>query len=179
MLSGLRDVQANKTSLASPRNSTQSQKPNRAIIKRTGIEADEERNRRIAQHADEYEALIEDINNRSLLRNYIETRRRIWKQSIEKAQAKIEEIEAEKKELQRSIDGMEEAWMEFEGKYDWLGTKEYDLEVKEMFDLYFNLDVEVLSMENVKQGGAGDGPHGDEEDAGSVNGDGQDLGGAA
>lgn len=139
-------MRANDRPLGSNQVSNHSHKPAPVIVKPTGIEPDEEEKRRLARYKLEYRALIEDINRREQLREYMETRRRIWKQSTEKAQARIEEIEAEKKQLQNQIAVMKAAWVEFEQEYDVLGPTEEDLAKWEMFHSYFNLDTDELRM---------------------------------
>lgn len=115
-------------------------------MKLNGLEGDEEKQRRIARYKFEYEALIQDINRRNQQRKYVETRNRIWKQSMEKAQARVEEIEKEREELMQKMLDLGHAQKKFNEENAVDVSRENDLAVKEKYDDYFNLETDELGM---------------------------------
>ena len=110
----------------------------------TTPEAQEEKLRRKDLHGPTYFAFLAEANKRNLQRHDLATRNKIWDQDMAKARKRIEDMEMERAQLVKNIEGMEKAKGAYNEEMIVEMSRDEDMEVKETWERFFNLGSDQL-----------------------------------
>ena len=101
---------------------------------------------RHAQYGSEYETFVKEANLRQLKRKDLDFRNRVWKEEMEKAQARIEEIDREKEKLLESMQTMEQARADWNAQNAVAISREEDVETLRKHEDFLSMKTDSLNI---------------------------------
>ena len=111
-----------------------------------GSASDVEKARRKAKYRDRYQAFLASAEQRRLQRKDLETRNKVWQESRNKAQARIEAIDQERQAILQQVNAMEVATDIYNARNAVQVSGERDQETRRKWEAYFNLETDVLEL---------------------------------
>ena len=109
-----------------------------------GSAPDVEKARRQAKHRNHYQAFLASAEKRRLQRRELETRNKVWQESRNKAQARIQEIDRERLSTLQNLNVIQAAKDSYNARNAVQVSGEQDQETKRRWEAYFNLETDVL-----------------------------------